>query len=305
MKGLRALAICGPTATGKSEFASRLAAECGGEVVNADSRQIYQAMRIGTGWPTAEQFARAPHHLYGVASPAQTYHAGRFVCDASAAIADIAARGKLAIVSGGTGLYVEALAGSMPLDRPVASDELRGRIRAEARIHPHEALRGWLSVLAPEAAVRIPAGDRYRTLRAIEAALAAMDGPRTRQTGPQRVALEIVVLEAPRAVLRDRIEARVRSMFEAGIVEEALALERAFGDVPALTGIGYAEALAYARGLMRRDEAIVATSMRTVAYAKRQQTWFRRIAHARRFDAFDAATLTSLAGLAREFALAK
>lgn len=302
MRRLRALAICGPTASGKSEFASRLAAECGGEVVNADSRQVYQGMRIGTGWPTDEQFARAPHHLYGIASPVHAYNAGRFVRDASAAIAEIAARGKRAIVCGGTGFYIEALAGSMPLDRPVASDELRERLRAEAGVHPHEVLRDWLRALSPEAAARVPRGDRYRALRALESALASKDGLRVTASRPEPVALEIVVLETQRASLRERIGMRVCAMFEAGIVEEALALERSFGAAPALTGIGYAEALAYARGLMRRDEAIAATSKRTLAYAKRQQTWFRRIAHARRLDAFDAATWPSLRALAREFA---
>ena len=297
---MRAIAICGPTATGKSELASRLAAECGAEVVNADSRQIYRGLRIGTGWPTDEQFARAPHHLYGIISTAQSYNAALFVRDASAAIAAISARGRLPIVSGGTGLYVEALAGSMPLDRPVASDELRERVRDEARTHPHEMLHAWLGALAPEAARRVPRGDRYRTLRALEAALAARDGDGRREGPPPRVELEIIVLEGQRTILRERVDSRVRSMFAQGLVEEALAVEQAFGAVPALTGIGYAEALAYARGLMRQDEAIAATVRRTAAYAKRQQTWFRRIARARRLDAFDTATWPSLRALARE-----
>ena len=304
-EALRALAICGPTASGKSEFASRLAAEYGAEIVNADSRQIYRGMRVGTGWPTDEQFARAPHHLYGIASPAQAYNAGLYVRDASSAVSSIAVRGNWAIVSGGTGLYIEALAGSMPLDRPVASDELRERVRTEAVVHPHEGLRAWLAAIAPNAAARIPAGDRYRTLRGLEAALAAREAPAARAAPPPTVDLQLIVLEAPSAALRERIEARVRSMFASGLMEEALALEREFGLVPALTGIGYAEALAYARGLMRRDEAIATTCNRTSAYAKRQQTWFRRIAHAQRLDAFGAGTWSSLRTLAREFAAVK
>jgi tRNA dimethylallyltransferase len=302
MTALRALALVGPTGTGKSEFASRLAAECGGEVVNADSRQIYRGMRIGTAWPSDEQFARAPHHLYGIASPAETYNAGRYVRDASAAIAAIAARGKFAIVTGGTGLYVEALAGSMPLDRPIASDTLRARMRAEAAAHPADALRAWLTALAPQAAARIPSGDRYRTLRALEAALAIREGAAEREEVRPHVALSCVVLEADRVVLRERIAARTRSMFDAGLVEEAQDLERTFGDVAALTGIGYAEALAYARGLMRREEAIGGVIRRTAAYAKRQQTWFRRIAGAMRLDALEPATWSSLRALARELA---
>ena len=172
---LRALALCGPTASGKSELASRLAAEIGGEVVNADSRQIYAGMRIGTGWPSDEQFARAPHHGYGTIAAGDRYSAGRFVEDARATINDVIARNKLPILVGGTGLYIEALAGSMPLDRPIAGDELRARVRHEADVHPHAALRSWLEAIAPDAAARIKPGDRYRTLRAIEAALAARE----------------------------------------------------------------------------------------------------------------------------------
>lgn len=172
---LRALALCGPTASGKSELASLLAQEIGGEIVNADSRQLYAGMRIGTGWPSDEQFARAPHHGYGTLSPDDHYSAGLFVTDARAEIARIVARGRTPIVVGGTGLYIEALAGSMPLDRPYADDELRERIRFEAAVHPHAVLREWLAAIAPHAAARITAGDRYRTLRALEAALAGRE----------------------------------------------------------------------------------------------------------------------------------
>ena len=109
MPRLRALALCGPTASGKSELASQLAAEVGGEIVNADSRQMYAGMRIGTGWPTDAQFARAPHHGYGVVAPNERYSAGRYLADAHALIAAIAQRGRLPIVVGGTGLYLRAL----------------------------------------------------------------------------------------------------------------------------------------------------------------------------------------------------
>lgn len=302
---VRALALCGPTASGKSELASCLAADIGGEIVNADSRQVYAGMRIGTGWPSAAQFARAPHHGYGTIAPDQRYSAARFVDDARATIAAIAARGKLPIVVGGTGLYVEALAGSMPLDRPVAGDELRARVRHEATVHPQAALRGWLEMLAPSAAARIEPGDRYRTLRAIEAALAQRSTEVDERSHPSDrsreidVALTIVVLDANLARLQPRIVERVRAMFEGGLIEEALAIRHGFGQAPALSGIGYAEALAYADGTLTRDEALAGATKRTRAYAKRQQTWFRRIADARRLDAFDDHALAALRDSAR------
>jgi tRNA dimethylallyltransferase len=310
---LRALALCGPTASGKSELASLLAQEIGGEIINADSRQLYAGMRIGTGWPSDEQLARAPHHGYGMLSPEERYSAGRFVADARAEIAGVIARGRVPIVVGGTGLYVEALAGSIPLDRAVADDALRERVRREAAIHPHATLREWLAAIAPQAAARITIGDRYRTLRALEAALAQRDSvvpaSRGRARAQERgttgtVHLDIAVLEVPRERLDARIGERVRAMFERGLVDEAQAIARGFPGAPALTGIGYAEALAYAGGLATRVEAIASTIKRTRAYAKRQQTWFRRIASAVRIDALDPAASHVLRALARESAAA-
>jgi tRNA dimethylallyltransferase len=310
--GLRALALCGPTASGKSELASQLAQEIGGEIVNADSRQLYAGMRIGTGWPSDEQMARAPHHGYGILSPDDRYNAGRFVADARACIAAIVERGRVPIVVGGTGLYVEALAGSMPLDRLVADDALRERVRREATAHPHDVLREWLIAIAPDAAARITSGDRYRTLRALEAALAQRETApsgfvetRAQERGTaiaKAVHLDIAVLEVPRERLNARIGERVRTMFERGLVEEAQAIARAFPGAGALTGIGYAEALAYADGLATRAEAIASTIKRTRAYAKRQQTWFRRLETAVHIDALDPDALRALRTLARESA---
>jgi len=307
-RGTRAIAICGPTASGKSELASALAHEIGGEIVNADSRQIYAGMVIGTGWPSAQQLARAPHHGYGAVSPMERYSAGRFVADAREIIAGISARGRVPILVGGTGLYIEALAGSMPLDRPVADDELRERVRCEAAVHPHDALRAWLAAIDPAAAARITAGDRYRTLRALEAALAGRQqrtraqerGTAERDARHAPLRLEIVVLEVDRQRLAARIGERVRAMFDAGLVSEALEVARAHPGAPALTGIGYAEALAYASGLATRDEAIASTMKRTRAYAKRQQTWFRRFATAVHVNAEDAEALCALRLRARE-----
>jgi tRNA dimethylallyltransferase len=306
-----ALAICGPTASGKSELASLVAAAIGGEIVNADSRQVYAGMRIGTGWPSAAALARAKHHLYGIVEPSERYSAGRFVMDAGAACAAIAQGGKTPILVGGTGLYIEALAGSMPLDRPVADDALRERVRREAAVHPHEVLRDWLEAIDAEAAARVKPRDEYRTLRALQIALARRNcshgalapcvghGPKDPRL--QDFQLKIVVLEVERELLHARIAQRVRDMFESGLAQEAEAVEGRWPDAPALSGLGYAEALAWRCGLAGYEEAIRATIRRTRQYAKRQQTWFKRFANASRIDAADPADgFSALAAIARE-----
>jgi len=294
--GYRALALCGPTAAGKSAAAVRLALQVGGEIINADSRQIYAGMPIGTGWPEAHLMAAAPHHLYGIVEPNERYGAGRFVGDAAAAIAGVVERGAVPILVGGTGLYIEALAGTMPLDRPVADDAIKARIRAEARVHPHDALLGWLRALAPTAAQRVPSGDAYRVLRALESELARRAGADAREPRASPVRVRLVVLDVQRDALRARIERRVRAMFDGGLVEEARGVHDRYGDAPALSGLAYAEALALAFGLATRDEAVRLAQLRSRRYAKRQQTWFRRFRDARIIDAtnLDAGAIAAL-----------
>jgi tRNA dimethylallyltransferase len=306
---IRALCVCGPTSSGKSDAALAAAEAVGGEIVNADSRQIYAEMRIGTGWPSAEAMARVPHHLYGIVSPNERYSAVRFVDDARAMIADIAARGHLPILVGGTGLYIEALAGTMPIDRPAGGEELRTRVRREAHIHEHETLREWLIAIDPPAAMRVHAGDRYRTLRAIESALASRDNSLqrraiARRSSPlQNILLTIVVMSVARAELRIRIAKRVDEMFAAGLEEEARSVRERWPMAPALTSIGYAEALAITDGAATRAEAIARCTLRTSQYAARQETWFRRLRTARIIEAGDrAAALRAVTAAARETA---
>ena len=289
----RALAICGATATGKSTIAVEVARAIGGEIVNADSRQVYRDLAIGTAVPPPETMAEVPHHLFQFVDPCVRYSAGAYVLDAAAAIAAIEARGKIPVVAGGTGLYIEALGGTMPMDRRVADDDVRTRVRTEAVVHPHEALYEWLGVLSPGVLRRVPANDRYRTLRALEGALAAKLVAGAAVSPFQPVALLAVILDVETARLRDRIAARTIEMFERGLVEEALALQARCPEAPALTGLGYAEALAWSRGEMTRAEAIASAVLRTQRYAKRQRTWFRRMVTATWIDATDASAATS------------
>jgi tRNA dimethylallyltransferase len=285
-RALRALVICGPTASGKSSLAVAVARRLGGEIVNADSRQIYRGMEIGSGVPTAQERARIPHHLYAFVDPSERYSAARYVVEATKTLEAIGSRGNLPIVVGGTGFYIEALLGTMLLDRPPPDDELRERLRKEADIHPPEVLWEWLRVRAPAIASQTKPGDRYRIVRGLERALAERSEI---EPLPARGTIdsEIVRLSISRPALSKRIERRVVEMFRSGIVDEAVAVRASAPRTPALSGLGYAEALALWDGLAGEDEAIKRTVARTVRYAKRQETWFRRMRKAVMVDAAD------------------
>jgi tRNA dimethylallyltransferase len=270
------LILTGPTASGKTALALDLAADYDAEIVGADSRQIYRDMTIGTAAPTAAERTRVPHHLIAFLDPAQRYSAARYVIDARAAIDAIHARGKRAIVVGGTGFYVRALAGDVLLD--AAHDgALRERLAREARTHPPEVLAAWLAVLAPQRAAAIDPHDPYRVTRALEVALAARTpGPVPRGPLPTLRAGGIPYLKlwlevAPDDVLA-RIERRVDAMLAAGLVEEA---ERIGPLAIAADAVGYREALAYANGWSTYGELRTQLIRTTRRYAKRQATWFR------------------------------
>ena len=281
-----------------------------GEIVNADSRQVYRDIPVGTGAPSAAMMRRVPHHLFGFVDPCERYSAGAYVHDALAAIDGIIARGRMPIVVGGTGLYVEALAGTMPMDRPIADDEVRLRVRREAHLHPQHALHDWLRALSPASAARVTDRDLYRTLRALESALMARSGralpARDGAGAASHISMPVAILRLADGELRARIESRVRSMFDAGLVDEALAVRRRCADAPALTGLGFAEALCWLDGEATRDDAIAATVRRTIRYAKRQRTWFGRMRDAVEVDASSTdVAAAAIARWARERARAK
>jgi tRNA dimethylallyltransferase len=270
------LVLAGPTASGKTELALALAGRFGAEIVGADSRQIYRGMPLGTAAPTDTQRARVPHHLVAFLDPHERYSAARYVVDARRAIDEIAARGRRAIVVGGTGFYLRALCGDVALDAAY-DPAVRARVAAEARIHPPEALAEWLAVLAPARAAAIAPGDPYRVTRALEVVLAGRAG-----ASPPREALPTlraggipfvkVVLETDPASLLERIERRVDAMLAGGLVEEA---ERIGIDAVAADAVGYREALAYAAGWSTAAELRAQLIRATRRYAKRQATWFR------------------------------
>ncbi len=303
----RALVLCGPTASGKSELALTVAEAIGAEIINADSRQIYRGMEIGTGMPSRSALRRVPHHGYAIVDPVETYNAALYARDAAAAVNDVWRRGRLPLVVGGSGFYIEALTGDRLLDRPPPEAWLRERLRREAEIHSPEALWEWLSALDATARARVPHGDSYRTLRGLELALTRNRGAAdtAARTLPKAAAFRIAVLTLGREALRQRIDVRVRAMFENGLLDEARVIRRHAPHAPALSGIGYAEALSYEDGLATWHEAIAAAQRRTARYAKRQETWFRHMRSATIVSADDAvAAANALTHMARELAAA-
>jgi tRNA dimethylallyltransferase len=270
------LILAGPTASGKTDLALALAERFGAEIVGADSRQIYRGMPIGTAAPTAEQRARVPHHLIAFLDPHERYSAARFVLDARRAIDDITARGRRAIVAGGTGFYLRALAGDVALDATY-DPAVRTRLVAEARLHPPDVLADWLAALAPERAAAIAPNDPYRVARALEVALAGRAAPQPpREPLPTLRSAGIpfvkLVLESEPDVLLERIARRVDGMLGAGLLEEA---ERVGADAVAADAVGYREALAFLAGWSTAAELRAQLIRFTRRYAKRQATWFR------------------------------
>jgi tRNA dimethylallyltransferase len=271
------LIIAGATASGKTELALALAERFDAEIVGADSRQVYRGMPIGTAAPTDDERARVPHHLVAFLDPHERYSAARFVVDARAAIDAIQARGRRAIVAGGTGFYIRALAGDVALDAAY-DPNVRARLAAEARIHPPDVLAAWLAALAPERAAAIVPNDPYRVTRALEVALTSRlppDGERDATLPTLRAAgipFVKLVLESEPGALLARIERRVDGMLAAGLLDEA---ERIGADATAADAVGYREALAYLMGLSTRVELRTQLIRNTRRYAKRQATWFR------------------------------
>lgn len=286
------IVIGGPTASGKSALALALAerlAQGGvaGELVCADSRQVYAGMTIAAAGPSPEELARCPHHLYGVVDPQDRMTAGAWAARCDEVVAEIQARGRVPVVVGGTGLYLRAWrVGLEETTDPV----LRARIDAEADSLGLAALHQRLAEVDPEAAAAIGPSDRLRIVRALEIAT-LKGGPRGAvdlATLPARGAARDarwLLVDAPLDVLEPRIRARAEQMFgvghggdgRGGIVDEARALAaRLPPDHRLLTTLGTAEALAFHRGQTTLEEAVARTTLRTRQYARRQRTWFKK-----------------------------
>ena len=256
-----------------------------GEIVSADSRQVYRGMDIGTAKPTRDERARVPHHLIDVADPGERYDVFRYQQDARDVLAEIGARGRAAVVVGGTGLYVRALLDGLDLASVPTDPELRAQIEAEGERDGAAVLHQRLRQIDPDAAARVDPRNVRRLVRYLEAATLT-GGVSARWRREPAIPARRIGLAPPRHALIAGIEARVRRMVDAGVLDETRALVERGVDpaLPSMSGHGYVHWAAHLRGAMTLDDATLLTIRDTRRYSRRQMTWFRRDAGIRWID---------------------
>jgi tRNA dimethylallyltransferase len=297
---LRFVAILGPTASGKSALGLELARKLRGEIVCCDSQQVYLGMDIGTAKPSREERREIPHHLLDLVAPSEAFHAARWAALARVAIRNIRLRGRVPIVVGGTGLYFRALTTGF-FEAPPADPAIRVRHREEAARLGVEALHDRLAGVDAVTAAKIGRRDLVRISRALEVheqTGVPISELRGQALPPEDVHAHVVVLDPPLPELRRLIAERLAKMFESGFEDEVRAL-RAAGYGPTLRplqALGYAQVGALLDGACTRADAIAETLTATVAYARRQRTWFRKEVAAARVES---APLADLAALVR------
>jgi tRNA dimethylallyltransferase len=274
------IGIVGPTASGKSALALRLASARGGEIVSCDSLQVFRGLDIGSAKPTPAERRAVPHHLVDVADPGEAFSAAEYALRARAAIAGIRERDRLPVVVGGSGLYLRALLQGL-FEGPARDEALRRRLEAMAGRFGSERLHRLLRRIDPEAAERIRPRDRVRIVRALEvfrATGSTISSRHREETKPlEGFRVQLLGLAPDRSRLREAVERRTREMIARGLVDEVRALlARGLpADARPLQAIGYRQALAVVRGEMSADAAQQAIVQATMRYAKRQMTWFR------------------------------
>lgn len=288
----RIVVIGGPTATGKTALSVSLAKTFGGEIVNADSTQVYRGMDIGTAKPTEAEKGGVPHHLFDIRDPDAQLSAAEWVRLADAALADISARGKLPILAGGSGFYIRALLYGL-FDAPEVDADVKARLEEEARTDEgFAALRKRLEEADPAAAAKIHPNDRFRTLRALEIfessgeKISDLHEKDASWKGEARYPALIVGLNLPRELLYERIDARQAAQVRAGLLEEyrALLAKGYSPDLRLLNGLCYRHMRWVHEGTMTLEEAIRLDQRDNRRYAKRQLTWFKSTPGIRWFD---------------------
>jgi tRNA dimethylallyltransferase len=299
----RVVVILGATAVGKSALGLRLATALDGEIVNGDALQVYRGFDIGTAKPSAAERQRVPHHLIDIVEPSAVFSAGEYARRARLAIAEIQARGKVALLVGGSGLYLRALLeGLAPM--PAADPRVRAELLRRRQHEGLAALYDQLARLDPLAVEKVMPNDAQRILRALEVVLATgvplSSWQRRLPFGSARLAAVRIGLTLPRSVLYDRIATRVHAMVARGWQQEVRGLLAAgvHPDAPAFQALGYREFARYASGEVTAEWAIEQTVRASRRYAKRQETWWRREADVTWFDASD---LDGAASAALEF----
>lgn len=277
---MRVLVLVGPTASGKTALSLTLARRLGGEILSADSRQLYRRMDIGTAKPLPEELAVAPHHGIDLCEPDAFFSAGAYAQYGRKVVHEIAVRGKVPIVVGGSGLYVQALVDGV-FEGGYRDELLREHLRAECRRLGAAKMVEWLARTDPQAAARIHLNDEKRLLRALEVQLLSgkpISQLQEEETEPSGFDARFFGLNWPRPALYDRINGRVDQMMAAGLLDEVKGLRDAGYDLRhnALDSVGYKELLAALDGQSTLDEAVELIKRNTRRFAKRQMTWFKR-----------------------------
>ena len=275
--------LLGPTASGKTALSLALAERFGGEIVSCDSVAVYRGMDLGTAKPTREERARVPHHLIDMAEPDEPFTAGAYSRAARAALREIAARGRMPIVTGGTGLYLRALTEGL-FPGPPRQQAMRDRLMQSLQDKSANWLHRMLTRLDPKSAARIHANDAPKLIRALEILFATGHAlSDTLQARPDLARDPLTDfrflrfgLNPPRQELYGRINARCAAMFAAGLVEETRDLLARYGPVKALDSLGYRQARVVLDGTLSEAAAIAAAQQGHRNYAKRQMTWFRK-----------------------------
>jgi tRNA dimethylallyltransferase len=273
----RLVAVVGPTGIGKTRLGIRLAREFGGEIISADSRQVYMRMDIGTAKPTPEERALVPHHLIDIIEPGDEFSLALYQGLAQQAIADVQKRGRLPILVGGSGLYVWAVLEGWQIPRAAPDPVLRRSLEQEAATDGGSRLYQELRRLDPDAAAGIDPRNVRRVIRALEV---------IRQTGERFSALKgrqpppyeslVLGLTASRATVHRRTDARVEAMIGAGLVDEVRSLAETYGrDHPSMSGIGYGEIGLFLQGQLTLPEAVARIKVSTHRLVRKQYGWFR------------------------------
>ncbi len=274
--------ITGPTASGKTALSIELAKQIGGEIISADSMQVYRHMDIGSAKVTKEEMDGVPHHLIDVLEPSEEFNVVRFQEMARKAMEEIYERGKIPIIAGGTGFYIQALLYDIDFTETDENNSIREELEQKARTEGASALHAMLKEIDPESAEAIHENNVKRVIRAIEfyrqTGKKISDHNRQEREKSSPYQFLYYVIDLPRELLYSRIEQRVDQMIEQGLVEEVKALQDmgCTRDMVSMQGLGYKEILDYLNGQLTLDEAVYVLKRDTRHFAKRQLTWFRR-----------------------------
>lgn len=303
-----AIAVLGPTGSGKSAFAMRLAAQLPVEIVSVDSAQVYRGLDIGTAKPTPEERAVAPHHLIDIIEPEEVYSAGRFCADARQLLPQIRARGHIPLLVGGTMLYYKALRDGLA-ELPAADPAVRAEIDALAATQGWPAVHAELARLDPASATRLQPTDAQRLQRALEIVLLTGQpvdhfyASQSREPLPYRL-LPLALVPQERHLLHERIASRFAAMLAEGLVDEVISLQRNYrlhAELPSMRCVGYRQVWQMLAGELAHHELEERGIYATRQLAKRQLTWLRSLSEMQCFDPLDAASAPQLLARAQQF----